>query len=74
MQAEAGVLQQPVFDGGPLVGGVVVQDQVQVQVLRDGPVDQLEEAQELLMPGLGDDRAGEDRSNAASRLVVPLRT
>ena len=55
------MLDQPVLDRRGLVGGVVVQDQVQVQVLRDGGVDELEEPQELLVPvpavGLGDDRA-----------------
>jgi hypothetical protein len=43
------VLQQPLVDRGGLVGGVVVQDQVQVEVLRDGLVDELEEAEELLV-------------------------
>jgi hypothetical protein len=43
------VVQQPFVDLGRLVGGVVVQDQVQVQVLRDGGVDELEEAEELLV-------------------------
>jgi len=83
VQLEAGVLQQPVLDGGRLVGGVVVQDQVQVQVLRDGLVDQLEELQELLMPvaavGLGDDRAagqvegGEQAGRAVADVVVGNR-
>jgi hypothetical protein len=41
------------------VGGVIVQDQVQAEVVRDGLVDELEELSELLVPvlavGLGDD-------------------
>ena len=41
--------QQPLLYLGGLVRGVVVQDQVQVQVLRDGVVDELEEADELLV-------------------------
>ena len=40
------MLQQPLVDGGGLVRGVVVRDQVQVQVPRDGGVDELEEPQE----------------------------
>ena len=58
VQAEAGVFQEPLVNRGGLVGGVVVADEVEVQVLRDGGVDELEEPQELLvtMPavGLGD--------------------
>ena len=49
MQVEAGVPDQPVLDRRGLVGGVVVQDEVQVQALRDGGVDELEEPQELLV-------------------------
>src|SRR5262252_9081792 len=43
VQAEAGVADQPVADGGGLVGGVVVADQMQVQVRGGGGVDGLEE-------------------------------
>lgn len=55
----SGVLvQQPPLDLGGLVGGVVVQDEVQVQVLGHGVVDELQEADELLVAvlalGLGD--------------------
>ena len=61
VEVEPGVLEQPLLDRRRLVRGVVVQDQVQVQVLRDGGVDELEEPQELLVPvpavGLADDRA-----------------
>jgi hypothetical protein len=55
------VPDQPLLDLGCLVGGVVVQDQVQVQVLGDGGADDLQEAEELLVAvaavGLCDDRA-----------------
>jgi len=37
------------WNRGGLVGGVVVQQQVQLEVLRHGGVDQLEEPQELLL-------------------------
>jgi hypothetical protein len=54
------VLNQPFPDRGDLVGGVVVQHQVQVKFLRYGGVDELEEAEELLLavPAvvLGDDQ------------------
>jgi hypothetical protein len=56
---EAGVFQEPLVDRRGFVSRVVVQDQVQVQVLRHGGVDELEELQELLVPVaavvLGDD-------------------
>ena len=77
---EAGVLEQPFPARGGLVSGVVVQDQVQVKVLGDGGVDELEEAQELLVPAaavaLGDDRAagqvvgGEQSGGAVPHVVV----
>jgi hypothetical protein len=44
------MLQQPLVNRRRLVRGVVVQHQVQVQVLRDGGVDQLEEPEEFLVP------------------------
>ena len=49
---EAGVLEEPLVDRGGLAGGVVAQYQVQVQAFRHGSVDELEEAQELLVPVL----------------------
>jgi hypothetical protein len=61
VQVEAGVLQQPLVDSRGLVGGVVIQDQVQVQVPGHSGVDELEEAEEFLVPvpavGLGDHRS-----------------
>jgi hypothetical protein len=58
------MLQQPLVNRRRLVRGVVVQHQVQVQVLRDGGVDQLEEPEEFLVPvaavGLGDRRPAGD--------------
>ena len=62
------------------MGGVVVQDQVQVQVPGDGGVDQLEEAEELLVTVaavvLGDDRSagqvvgGEQAGGAVADVVM----
>src|SRR5680860_258418 len=49
VQTEARVLGQPALDVGVLVGGVVVQDQMNVQALGGLPVDGLEELQELLV-------------------------
>jgi hypothetical protein len=49
VQVEAGCLISHCLIVGGLVGGVVVQDQVQVQGLRDGSVDELEEPEELLV-------------------------
>jgi hypothetical protein len=74
---EAGVAQQPVMDLGGLVRGVVVQDQMQVQVFGHRGVDELEEAEEFLGRcrrygwAITDPLA---TSKAANRLVVPLRT
>ena len=63
MQHDAGVLEQPVLHGWGLVGGVVVEHEVQVEVFRGGLVDFFEEPEELgravawVVPG---DRPGED--------------
>ncbi len=53
MEAEAGVLCQPRLYVGMFVGGVVVQDQVDLEVVRDLTVDDLEEGQELGVAVLG---------------------
>ena len=69
--------QQTLLDWLGLVGGVVVQDQVEFEVLRDGGVDDLQEAEELLVPvaaviwAMTDPEA---MSKAANKLVVPCRT
>jgi hypothetical protein len=72
-----GMPQQPLLDRLGLVGGVVVQDQVEFEVPGDGCVDDLQEAEELLVTVaavvLGDDRAGDD-VQGGDRLVVPFRT
>jgi hypothetical protein len=80
VQVEPRVLKQPLVDRGRLVGGVVVQHQVQFQAVGDGGVDQLEEPQELLVAvapvRLGDDRAagqvkrGEQAGRAVADVVV----
>ena len=50
MDVEAGPLGQPGTNFGVLVGAVVVDDQVDVEILRDGLLDLAEEAEELLVP------------------------
>ena len=59
-----------------LVGAVVVDDQVDVEILRDGLPDLAEEAEELLVPvarlALGQ-HLPVAKSRAANRLVVPWR-
>ncbi len=52
MHVEAGMTGQPRLDLGMLVGGVVVDDQVNIEVRCDLPVDPVEEAVELLVPVL----------------------
>jgi hypothetical protein len=72
------VLQKPLVDRGRLVGGVVVQDEVEFQVTGHGGVDELEEPQELLVAvptvGLGDDRAAGkvERCEEAGRAVADV--
>ena len=60
----AGPSGQPALDAGVLVGGMVVDDEVDVEVRGHVGVDVFEEAQELLMavvrPALGQDPAGGD--------------
>ena len=53
VQVKAGMPEQPLLDRLGLVGGVVVQDQVEFEVLGDGGVDDLQEAEELLVAGGG---------------------
>ncbi len=53
MHVEAGPLRQPGPDLGVLVGAVVVDDQVDIEVLGDGLLDLAEESQELLVPVAG---------------------
>ena len=82
MQVEAGMRGQPGPDRGGLVGGVVVADQVQVQLGRGVRVDGLEEPQELLVavPALvladhlagGDVQRGEQARGAVADVVVGL--
>jgi hypothetical protein len=61
-----------------LVGGVVVDDEVNVEGRGRGLVDALEEAQELLIavarPALGEHSSGGDVEGCKQRVVVPLRT
>ena len=48
MQRETGVADHPALDGRRLVGGVVVDDDVHVEVFGHVVVDQVEEPAELL--------------------------
>lgn len=78
MQVEPGVLQQPLLDRLGLVGGVVVQDQVEFKILGYRSVDNLQEAEELLVAVatvvLGYDRAGGDvQGREQARRAVPCR-
>ena len=63
MQLEPGIFGQPGPHGGVFVGGVVVDDQVNRQVLGDLTVDGAQELHELLVAvagqALSDHRAGE---------------
>ena len=78
MDVKAGPLAKPGTHLRMLVGGVVVDDQMHVQMRRDRGVDPLQEAEELLMPvmcsALGEHRVGGDVARAANRVVVPWRT
>ena len=60
----AGPVGQPAFDAGMLVGGVVVDDEVDIEVRGHVGVNVFQEAQELLVamtrPALGEDPAGDD--------------
>ena len=47
------MLLEPAFDRGSLVGGVIVDDEMQVEIRLCPFVDGLEEAQELAMPVAG---------------------
>ncbi len=72
---EAGVPKQPLLDRLGLVGGVVVQDQVEFEVLGNGCVDDLQEAEELLVAVaavvLGYDRAGCPGPRTARAVCCP---
>jgi hypothetical protein len=74
--------RQPAFGGRCLVGGIVVEDQVQVEVGRGRLVDAAQEADELdgavLEHALADDLAAQDiergeQSRGAVALVVVMR-
>ena len=75
MVARAG--GEPALDPGVLVGAVVVDDEVDVQVRRHAGVDVPEEAQELLVAvtrlALGEDLAGGDIEGCEQGWWVPWR-
>ena len=75
----AGMARQPFVHVGVFVGGVVVEDHVDHLAGRNGPLDGVEEAEELLVPvarhALADHRAVEDvergeQGGGAMALVV----
>ena len=75
----AGLARQPFMHVGVFVGGVVVEDQVDHLAGRNGPLDGVQEAEELLVPvarhALADHRAVEDvergeQGGGAMALVV----
>src|ERR1700750_588848 len=53
VQVKARMLLEPAFDRGSLVSGVIVDDEMQVEIRLCPFVDGLEEAQELAMPVAG---------------------
>lgn len=76
VQMEARMLLEPALDGRRLMGGVVVDDQVEVESGRGPMIDQLEKAQELSMPVGGMHvpiTLPSSMLRAANRVVVPLR-
>ena len=77
MQMEAWVLGEPGVDVGVLVGLVVVDDQVQLELARELAVESAQELQELLVAVAGQAlRRSPTRRNvlsAANRVVVPCR-
>ena len=60
----AGPVGEPALDAGVLVGGMVVDDEVDIEVRRHVGVNVFQEAQKLLVamtrPALGEDLAGGD--------------
>ena len=83
MHVKAFVLFQPCLNFGMLVGGVVVNDQVQLKMLGRFSIDLLEKLQPLLMPMLifnTPDQAPrkivqsrEQRDGAMAHIIVRLR-
>ena len=71
VQREAFVPRQPALHGRGLVGGVVVDDQMQIEIGGSLAVDLFEEVQELLGPMAGqafaDDRASRDIESRKER-------
>ena len=74
MHVEAGMLGQPSFDCGMLVGGVVVSDQVQVEAVGRAAVDEPQEFEPFLVTmalhAFADHFAGGD-IEGGERVVVP---
>ena len=67
---------QPALHSGVLMGGVVITDQVELPVGRDGLVDQAEKLEPLLVPMALLAQAKDfavGRFSAANKVAVPLR-
>ena len=76
MQIKARVLGQPRVHTGVLVGGVVVHDEVDVEVLGDLVVERTQEPQELLVTVTGGPSpitTPVSTLSAADNVVVPFR-
>lgn len=67
MQMETRMRLESALYGRRLMGGIVVDDQVEIETGRRPMIDQLEKAQELSMP------VAWHAMSAANRVVVPLR-
>ena len=76
VQIEARMRLEPALYGRRLMGGIAVDDQVEVETGRGAMIDQLEKAQELSMPVRGIQvpiTLPSSILRAANRVVVPLR-
>jgi len=77
VQCEAFVSRQPALHGRRLVGGVVVEDQMQIEMCGRLAVDCFQKRQELVCPmtrqAFADDGTGRHIQRAAKSVVVPLR-
>ena len=75
VQMESWMRPEPAFDGGRLMRGIVVDDEMQSETGRGLLIDQLEKAQKLTMPvawHAGSDDAAVQHVERGS-VVVPLR-
>src|SRR6201993_2240044 len=69
VEMEARMRLEPALHAGGLVGGIVVDDQVKVEIGRGLLIDEFEKAQELAVPMA----RPSSMLSAANKVVVPLR-